>query len=87
MWYRVTSSDALLIGFIYTLAENFHEICWQKNAPVLRSILRVADPAGARGNSPAFQRGQTVRALFPARIVDAQRVTIVNTKFGLTISL
>jgi len=29
-------------------------------------ILRVAASAGARGNSPAFRRAQTVRGLFPS---------------------
>jgi hypothetical protein len=33
---------------------------------VFRFILRVATAAGARGNSPAIRRGQTVRALFLA---------------------
>jgi hypothetical protein len=48
----------------------------QKKAPVSRFILRVVETAGARGNSPVFRRGQTVRRLFPVRIGDAQRVTM-----------
>jgi hypothetical protein len=38
----------------------------QKKPPVSRFILRVAEAAGARGNSPVYQRTQTVRALFPS---------------------
>ncbi len=35
----------------------------QKKTPVSRYTLRVAAAAGARGNSPACRRAQTVRAL------------------------
>jgi len=45
---------------------------------VPRLILRVAVAAGARGNSPAFKRAQTVRALFSVRPVDARRGTKGN---------
>jgi hypothetical protein len=47
----------------------------QKKTPVPRFLLRVAAAVGARGNSPAFRRAQTVRALFPVRRVDARRGT------------
>ena len=47
----------------------------QKKTPVPRFILRVAVAAGARGNSPACWRAQTVRALFPVHHADARRGT------------
>jgi hypothetical protein len=47
----------------------------QKKTPVSRFFLRVADTGGARGNSPANQRAQTVRTLYSVRIVDARRGT------------
>ena len=47
-----------------------------KEGALPRLTLRVADPAGARGNSPALRRGQTVRALIPVRFADARRVAM-----------
>jgi hypothetical protein len=47
----------------------------QKKTPVSRLTLRVDDAAGARGNSPAMRRVQTVRTLIPVRPVDARRGT------------
>jgi hypothetical protein len=52
----------------------------QKNTPVSRLTLRVAVAAGARGNSPACQRAQTVPALIPAHIADARRGTMGKKK-------
>jgi len=52
-------------------------------APCLttRCLLhRQVYAAGARGNSPALQRVQTVRALFPVRSADARRGTKGNKK-------
>jgi hypothetical protein len=56
----------------------------QKKAPASRFTLRVAEASGARGNSPAPRRAQTVRVLFPGRIVDARRGTKGITPPSLT---
>jgi hypothetical protein len=49
----------------------------QKKPPVSRgpfgAALRVAEAAGARGNSPALRRAQTVLALVRVRRVDVRR--------------
>jgi hypothetical protein len=47
---------------------------------VSRLILRVDAAAGARGNSPAYKRAQTVRALISVHLVDARRGTKGNKK-------
>jgi len=47
----------------------------QKKAALPRFILRVTAAAGARGNSPAYRRAQTVRVLFPGLLSDARRGT------------
>ena len=52
----------------------------QKKAPVSRFLLRVDGVAGARGNSPASRRAQTVRALIPVHPVNARRGTKGNQK-------
>ncbi len=46
-----------------------------KETAVSRFNLRVATPVGARGNSPAFRRGQTGPRADPARRADARRGT------------
>jgi hypothetical protein len=49
-----------------------------KENAVPRSNLRVIATAGARRNSPALRRAQTVRALFPVRTADVRRGTMGN---------
>jgi hypothetical protein len=51
-----------------------------KEHAVSRLALRVAVAAGARGNSPAYLRAQTVRALISVRIADARHGTKGNKK-------
>jgi hypothetical protein len=46
-----------------------------KETAVSRFILRVATSVGARGDSPAFRRGQTGPRAYSARRVDARRGT------------
>jgi hypothetical protein len=70
---------ALFLGFILHFLSRDKKTK-QKKTPVSRFILRVVAVAGARGNSPALRRAQTVRALVPVRRVDARRGTKGNKK-------
>ena len=76
MFYRSGASFLKIVSsFSVTLQKTK-----QKKTPVPRFILRVVATAGARGNSPALRRIQTVRALFPVRPVDARRGAKGNKK-------
>jgi hypothetical protein len=62
------------------LGLRLHFLSREKKMPVPRLTLHVVAAAGARGNSPALQRAQTIRALFSIHIADARRGAKGNKK-------